>query len=94
MAFAEAGKPKENFNKMKWERLTRNLCPGCRCKTVLESKGNLVTCPDNCGFKISPEKMQKLVMDILEDQGRDDEWEEWNSICGGCGKPDMICSCY
>lgn len=94
MAFAEAGQNQNQNKKLRWERLTRNLCPGCSARTILGSKNGLIVCPINCGFKIRPEKMQEIVLNILEDNGRDDEWEEWQTLCNGCGKPDLICSCY
>lgn len=91
MGFQEVGKQK---NKLNWERLTRNLCPGCNSRQILSSKGNLIVCSAGCGFAINAVRMQEIVTSILEDQGRDDEWEDWNQLCAGCGKPDMICSCY
>lgn len=94
MAFQEAGQFKnQQREKLQWDRLTRNFCPACSSKKTLSSFGERIGCND-CGFKIRPEKMQEIVMNILEDDGRDDEWEDWNSMCHGCGKPDLICSCY
>lgn len=72
------------------------MCPKCKARTILESVKNSdrLKCPENCGFTITAARMEEIVRDILEDEGRDDEWEEWGQICGGCGKPDPICSCY
>lgn len=87
MAFQESGARPPQNKKMKWERLTRNLCPGCtsRLGFNFDKNSKILTCGAGCGFKISEERMKQVAMDILEDQGRDDEWEDF--CCHSCGSP-------
>lgn len=96
MAFQESGKKIDSKKKLNWNRLTRNLCPACSSRKTLKFLNGLpgLRCGDDCGFMINEQRMEEIVRDILEDQGRDDEWEEWGQLCGGCGKPDPICSCF
>lgn len=82
MAFETVGQ--QPNKKMNWERLTRNLCPGCTSRLGFNfDASGVVTCAARCGFKISEQRMKEVGMNILEDQGRDDEWEDF--CCNSCG---------
>ena len=86
MAFQEVV---TSFTRFDWFRLMSKKCPKCSGGKVLSPRKGIMSCTNKrCKYQITEERMIQIT-DSIEDENHEEV-----DICGGCGKPDPICSCY